>query len=116
MFGKNKQFKPKSFGYKPQFYDPTKDNVEYRLKEVRRVHNAEDGDYVAGDISFRIREGLRTSRNISNRKTILTADKIRLLIFMIIGAIMVFGYFFLQAYLPQLQEQEPTVIESLELD
>jgi hypothetical protein len=86
------------FEYKPRYWNPEKEDVEERVKLAKR----ESTD--ASAMKSRISHGLRRGYNSGSRNNSKASRKSTLRLFVIIGILLLFTYYFLVVYLPRFEE------------
>jgi hypothetical protein len=85
------------FEYKPRYWNPEKEDLDERVRRSKR----EDNDPNA--MKSRISHGLRRSYNSSSRNKSGASKKSTLRLFVIIGILLLFSYYFLVVYLPKFE-------------
>lgn len=87
-----------NFEYKPRYWNPEKEDVKERVRLAKRENNDPDA------MKSRISHGLRLGYNSSSRKKSNVSKKSTLRLFVIIGILLLFTYYFLVVYLPRFEE------------
>lgn len=80
-----KRAKPRSFEYKPRYYDPVKDQLEQRRREMGLDPN---------DPQARLRSSIRRNWSRPNRKEQQQSSIIRIIITLFIAAVILYYIFF----------------------
>ncbi|MEL6836734.1 MAG: hypothetical protein AAFP77_27275 [Bacteroidota bacterium] len=102
MFGKRSLFrvpKHQKFDYKPMYYDPQKEELQERLKELRELQQ----DDIDGT-KARISSGMRSTWNSDKeyrRKQVMRSN---LILVGLVIMLLVLGYLLLNVYLPELTQ------------
>jgi hypothetical protein len=91
--------KNQSFGFKPRYWDPEKEALEERLKEIEQRQKG-GPDAMKSRISRGFRSGYGQDKSLRSR--LVYRSNIRLLI--IIAVLAFLAYYFLMAYLPAIVE------------
>lgn len=76
--------KPKGFNYKPRYYDPEKEELEERRRQL--MQSKEEAEF---------RRAMDKSWRIAEKKTKQEAFKRSLIIYLIIAALLVYFIFFM---------------------
>lgn len=97
-FGFFKAPKPQRFDYKPMYYDPRKEQLEERVKQIKAMQE-DNPDAAKSRIKAGLRRGYSTG-NASIRKKALFRSNMILLV--VVGVLIVLTYGFLTLYLPHL--------------
>lgn len=92
--------KNQSFGFKPRYWDPEKEALEKRLKEIEQRQKG-GPDAMKSRISRGFRHGYGQEKSFL-RSRLVYRSNIRLLV--IIGILAFLAYYFLMAYLPAIVE------------
>ncbi|MEO1515689.1 MAG: hypothetical protein AAFV95_11765 [Bacteroidota bacterium] len=87
--------KHQRFEYIPRYWDPDKEELRQRIENVQK---AKDGDPEA--IKERISGGLRRSYNSDRQYRARQIRKSNLTLLLVIVALVVLTFFFIQVYLP----------------
>ncbi len=102
MFGKRSLFrvpKHQQFDYKPMYYDPQKEELQERLKELKELQK-EDID----GTKARISSGMRSTWNSDKeyrRKQVMRSN---LILVGLVIMLLILGYLLLNVYLPELTQ------------
>lgn len=80
-FGFGKRAKPRTFDYKPRFYDPAREEREARLSKYRGFSSEEEG---VSHMTTRIRSGLKNKWQKGDTKAHVRRSNMRLLYILII--------------------------------
>lgn len=86
------------FEYKPRYWNPEKEDLN------RRVHLAKRENNDPSAMKSRISHGLRRGYSSSAAKKSSASKKSTLRLFVIIGFLLLFTYYFLVVYLPRFEE------------
>jgi hypothetical protein len=97
LFSFFKTARHQKFEYKPRYWNPEKEAVEERVRLAKR----EDNDPNA--MKSRISQGLRRNYKFSSRNKSGISKKSTLRLFVIIGILLLFSYYFLVVYLPRIE-------------
>ncbi len=89
--------KHQQFDYKPMYYDPQKEELQERLKELEELRKS-DVDGAKARISSGLRGGYLADQGY-RRKQVMRSN---LTLVAIIAMLAVLGYFVLSVYLPEL--------------
>ncbi len=98
LFSFFKKPRHQKFEYKPRYWDPVKEDVEERVKLAKRESNDSEA------VKSRISHGLRRSYNFSSRNNSRASKRSTIRLFVIIGILLLFCYYFLVVYLPKFEE------------
>ena len=71
LFGFGRRVTPNRFDYKPRYYDPAKEELEKRLKNIRREDHSMDSDSIRERLSlgFKYRTGRGEGYKAESRKS-----------------------------------------------
>ncbi len=87
-FGFGNRAKPRTFDYKPRFYDPAKEELEARIQKYRQPGGA--GDETIDQVKLRIRTGLQQKWQKGSIKTQVRQSNLRLLYIIVILVLLAF--------------------------
>jgi hypothetical protein len=100
MFGKRSMFrvpKHQQFEYKPMYYDPKKEELQERLKQLEDLQQ-QDVEGTKARISSGLRGGYLSDQTY-RRNQVLRSN---LTLIAVIAMLAILGYFVLSVYLPEL--------------
>lgn len=97
LFSFFKKTRHQKFEYKPRYWNPAKEDVEERVRMAKRTSND------PGAMKSRISHGLRRGYNSSSRNKSNASKRSTLRLFVIIGILLLFTYYFLVVYLPRFE-------------
>jgi hypothetical protein len=100
MFGKRSMFrvpKHQQFEYKPMYYDPKKEELQERLKQLEELQQ-QDVEGTKARISSGLRGGYLSDQTY-RRNQVLRSN---LTLIAVIAMLAILGYFVLSVYLPEL--------------
>ena len=86
------------FEYKPRYWNPEKEDLEKRIGLAKRENNDPNA------MKSRISHGLRRGYNYSSRNNSNASKKSTLRLWIIIGILLLFSYYFLVVYLPRFEQ------------
>ena len=98
LFSFFKKPRHQKFEYKPRYWNPEKEDLDKRVELAKRANNDPNA------MKSRISQGLRRGYNSSSRKNSGVSRKSTLRLFVIIGILLLFTYYFLVVYLPRFEE------------
>ena len=86
------------FEYKPRYWDPEKEELNRRIEAAKRENKDPDA------IKSRISSGMRRHYKYGSRSNSRGSKKSTIRLFVIIGFLLLFTYYFLVVYLPRFEE------------
>jgi len=95
MLGFFKLPKHRNFNFKPRYYDPIKDEVQERVRQIEQELSEDKGKYVPGST---IRGGIKHQYERSRREVKKTKMQ-RLLIRLLLIALIILILYFVQKFL-----------------
>jgi len=98
LFSFFKKPRHQKFEYKPRYWNPEKEDLDRRVEQAKRKDNDPDA------IKSRITHGLRRNYKYGSRNNSSVSKKSTLRLFVIIGILLLFTYYFLVVYLPRFEE------------